>query len=48
MTRCPSATKRYGITRAPSYVLLKEGEAVAHGTGPMTITEVREFLDVHL
>ncbi|MEU4272857.1 thioredoxin domain-containing protein [Streptomyces sp. NPDC026092] len=48
ITRCPAATERYGITGAPSYVLLKEGEAVAHGTGPMTITEVREFLDGHL
>ncbi|MFC9635850.1 thioredoxin family protein [Streptomyces mirabilis] len=48
ITRCPSATKRYGITGAPSYVLLKEGEMAAHGTGPMTIAEVREFLDGHL
>ncbi|MGW6902204.1 thioredoxin family protein [Streptomyces sp. NBC_01718] len=48
ITRCPAATERYGITGAPSYVLLKEGEAVAHGTGPMTTAEVREFLDGHL
>ncbi|MCT9114293.1 thioredoxin domain-containing protein [Streptomyces mirabilis] len=48
ITRCPSATKRYAITAAPSYILLKEGEAVAHGTGPMTIAEAREFLDSHL
>lgn len=48
ITRCPAATERYGITGAPSYVLLKEGEAVAHGTGPMTITEVRKLLDGHL
>ncbi|MFJ5273900.1 thioredoxin family protein [Streptomyces sp. NPDC088358] len=48
ITRCPSVTKRYGITGAPSYVLLKGGEAVAHGTGPMTIAEVRQFLDSHL
>jgi len=48
ITRCPAATERYGITGAPSCVLLKEGEAVAHGTGPMTINEVREFLDGHL
>ena len=26
ITRCPAATERYGITGAPSYVLLKEGE----------------------
>jgi thioredoxin 1 len=47
-TRCPAATERYGITGAPSYVLLKEGEVVAHGTGPMTIAEVRKFLDGHI
>lgn len=48
ITRCPAATKRYEITGAPSYVLLKEGEVVAHGTGPMTIAEVRKSLDGHL
>jgi thioredoxin 1 len=48
ITRCPAATERYGVTGAPSYVLLKEGEAVAQGTGPMTIAEVRKFLDGHL
>ncbi|MGD6748795.1 thioredoxin family protein [Streptomyces sp. BH105] len=48
ITRCPAATERYEITGAPSCVLLKEGEAVAPGTGPMTTTEVRTFLDGHL
>ncbi|MFD4025598.1 thioredoxin family protein [Streptomyces sp. NPDC058576] len=48
ITRCPAATERYGITGAPSCLLLKEGVAVAHGTGPMTIDEVRTFLDGHL
>ncbi|WP_369148984.1 thioredoxin family protein [Streptomyces sp. R44] len=48
ITRCPAATKRYEVTGAPSYVLLKGGEAVAHGTGPMTVAEVRELLDGHL
>lgn len=48
ITRCPAATKHYEITGAPSYVLLNEGKAVAHGTGPMTITEMRTFLDSHL
>ncbi|MEV0528636.1 thioredoxin domain-containing protein [Streptomyces sp. NPDC050439] len=48
ITRCPAATQRYGITGAPSYVLLKKGEAVAHSTGSMTIAEVRELLDSHL
>ncbi|MGW2339320.1 thioredoxin family protein [Streptomyces sp. NPDC001661] len=48
ITRCPAATERYGVTGAPSYVLLKEGEAVAHGAGPMSTTEVRELLAGHL
>ncbi|MCD9901007.1 thioredoxin domain-containing protein [Streptomyces sp. MT29] len=48
ITRCPSTTERYGIAGAPSYVLLKEREVVAHGTGPTTATEVRELLDGHL
>ncbi|MDT9688872.1 thioredoxin domain-containing protein [Streptomyces sp. P9(2023)] len=48
ITRCPAATERYGVTGAPSYVLLKEGEVVAHGTGPITTAEVRELLDGHL
>ena len=48
ITRCPAATERYGVTGAPSYVLLKEGETVAHGTGPMTIAEIRKFLDDHV
>ncbi|MFI2739552.1 thioredoxin family protein [Streptomyces sp. NPDC018711] len=48
ITRCPAATGRYGVTGAPSYVLLKGGEAVAHGEGPMTTAEVRELLDGHL
>src|SRR3954471_18269815 len=45
ITRCPETTRRYRVTAAPSYVLVKAGEAVAQGTGPMTTAEVREFLD---
>ncbi|MEU7071840.1 thioredoxin domain-containing protein [Streptomyces narbonensis] len=48
MTRCPAATKRYGITGAPSCVLIEDGEAVAQSAGPMTTAEVRELLDAHL
>ncbi|MFE1949848.1 thioredoxin family protein [Streptomyces sp. NPDC059524] len=48
ITRCPSATRRYEVTGAPSCVLLKAGEAVAHATGPMTVAEVRSLLDGHL
>ncbi|MHC5264370.1 thioredoxin family protein [Streptomyces sp. UC4497] len=48
ITRCPAATERYGIAGAPSCVLLKDGEAVAHGAGPMSTAEVRKLLDGHL
>ncbi|MEU7033869.1 thioredoxin domain-containing protein [Streptomyces sp. NPDC046237] len=48
ISRCPAATERYGITGAPSCVLLKEGEAVAHGAGILTTAELREFLEGHL
>ncbi|WP_406465894.1 thioredoxin domain-containing protein [Streptomyces sp. NBC_00111] len=48
IARCPEATERYGITGAPSCVLLKEGEAVALGAGPWTTVEIREFLDRNL
>ncbi|MFE2584829.1 thioredoxin family protein [Streptomyces sp. NPDC059378] len=48
ITRCPLTTGRYGITGAPSYVLLREGEAVAQGTGLMTVAEAGQFLDDRL
>lgn len=48
MTRCPATTRRYGVTGAPTAVLLKDGEAVASQDGPMTREEFRRFLDTHL
>ncbi|MEU8543970.1 thioredoxin domain-containing protein [Streptomyces sp. NPDC048717] len=48
ITRCPAATQRYGITSAPSWVLLRKGEAVAHGSGLMASAAMRELLDAHL
>ncbi|MEU1377766.1 thioredoxin family protein [Streptomyces triculaminicus] len=47
MTRCPEATKRYGVTGAPSLVLLKEGAVAARSAGPMTHAEVQDFLLAH-
>ncbi|MFI8325527.1 thioredoxin family protein [Streptomyces sp. NPDC085529] len=44
IARCPEATRRYQVTGAPSYVLLKEGEAVASGTGILTEAGMRELL----
>ncbi|MFE9046111.1 thioredoxin family protein [Streptomyces sp. NPDC007818] len=48
ITRCPDATRRHDVAGAPSYVLLKDGAAVAHGTGPMSPTALRELVDAHL
>ncbi|MFH8789209.1 thioredoxin family protein [Streptomyces roseoverticillatus] len=47
ITRCPEATKRYGVTGAPSVVLLKEGAVAARRAGPMTHAEVQDFLLAH-
>ncbi|MGR4879605.1 thioredoxin family protein [Streptomyces sp. LARHCF249] len=48
MTRCPGTTRRFGVTAAPTAVLVKDGEAVASQAGPLTADELRVFLDAHL
>lgn len=48
ITRCPAATQRYGVTGAPSFLLLEQGEATATATGPMTRRQLKEFLDANL
>ncbi|MCZ4100007.1 thioredoxin [Streptomyces sp. SID13666] len=48
ITRCPAATKRYGVTGAPTFLLLVQGEVTATGTGPMTREQLTAFLDAHL
>ncbi|MFJ4860500.1 thioredoxin family protein [Streptomyces sp. NPDC088748] len=48
ITRCPGPTRRYGVTGAPTAVLIKDGGAVASQAGPMTLQEFRTFLDTHL
>ncbi|MFE2009906.1 thioredoxin family protein [Streptomyces sp. NPDC059491] len=48
ITRCPDATRRYEITGATSYVLLKEGQVVAHSPGSTSTVEVRRVLEEHL
>ncbi|MFD8145765.1 thioredoxin family protein [Streptomyces sp. NPDC059708] len=45
ITRCPAATRRYGVTGAPAVVLLRAGEAVASHAGPMTAQELRGLLE---
>ncbi|MFE5873498.1 thioredoxin family protein [Streptomyces roseifaciens] len=47
ITRCPEATKRYGVTGAPSLVLLRESAVAARSAGPMTHAELRDFLIAH-
>lgn len=47
VTRCPEATKRYGVTGAPSVILLKEGAVAARSAGLMTHAEARDFLRAH-
>ncbi|RDG38922.1 thioredoxin family protein [Streptomyces corynorhini] len=48
IARCPGPVRRYGVTGAPSFVLIDRGEARAAGGGPMSMTALQEFLDAHL
>ncbi|WP_327308411.1 thioredoxin domain-containing protein [Streptomyces sp. NBC_01298] len=48
ITRCPTQTKRYEVTGAPTAVLITGGEPVATQAGPMTAEGLRAFLDAHL
>ncbi|MET9962864.1 thioredoxin domain-containing protein [Streptomyces sp. NPDC006326] len=48
MTRCPGPTRRYGVTGAPTVVIVKDGAATASRSGVLTRAELREFLDAHL
>ncbi|MFF4326345.1 thioredoxin family protein [Streptomyces sp. NPDC001591] len=45
ITRCPQTTRRYGVTGAPTVVLLRAGEAVATREGPMTPEGLRALLE---
>ncbi|MFE4606935.1 thioredoxin family protein [Streptomyces niveus] len=46
IARCP--VRRYGVTGAPSLVLINRGEVLATGSGPMSRTALGEFLAAHL
>ncbi|MFJ6718266.1 MULTISPECIES: co-chaperone YbbN [unclassified Streptomyces] len=48
ITRCPGTTRRYGVTGAPTVVLVQDGGAVATQAGPLTREEFRAFLEAHL
>jgi thioredoxin 1 len=48
LTRCPGATRRYGVTGAPTLVLLRDREEVARLSGKPTGEEFRAFLTEHL
>ncbi|MCX5384087.1 co-chaperone YbbN [Streptomyces sp. NBC_00083] len=48
ITRCPEPVLRYGVTGAPTIVLIKDGEAAATATGPMDRAALTAFLDAGL
>ncbi|MGV9316939.1 thioredoxin family protein [Streptomyces sp. NPDC003691] len=48
IARCPGPVRRYGVTGAPSVVLIDRGGTAAPVSGPMAGTALREFLDTHL
>ncbi|MER7761592.1 thioredoxin domain-containing protein [Streptomyces sp. NPDC097619] len=48
IVRCPAAVKRYGVLGAPTFVLLRNGEAVASTTEAVDAPTLRAFLDAHL
>ena len=48
IARCPGPVRRYGVTGAPSFVLIDSGDVTAAGSGPMSRTELGEFLNAHL
>ncbi|MCX5205213.1 thioredoxin domain-containing protein [Streptomyces sp. NBC_00237] len=48
ITRCPLPVKRYGVAGAPTFVLIRDGEAVAVEAGPMDRAGFGEFLGRHL
>lgn len=48
IARCPGPVRRYGVTGAPSLVLIDRGEVTATASGPMSGTALGEFVDAHL
>ena len=48
IARCPGPVRQYGVTGAPSFVLIDQNEATAARSGPMSRTALGEFLDAHL
>ncbi|MFJ2744901.1 thioredoxin family protein [Streptomyces sp. NPDC087440] len=48
ITRCPLPVKRYGVTGAPTLVLLRGGEPLATISGPLDRPGLAAFLHPHL
>lgn len=48
MTRCPGPTRRYGVTGAPTVVLIRNAEVTKLEPGPVDGAGLREFLESHL
>jgi thioredoxin 1 len=47
MARCPAPTQRYGVTHAPTFLLIRDGAVTATEDGPMTQARFKEFLDAN-
>ncbi|MEU3374220.1 thioredoxin family protein [Streptomyces sp. NPDC006711] len=48
MARCPEPVRRYGVTGAPTVVLIEDGEATGIEAGAMDRSALKEFLDARL
>ncbi|WP_199551693.1 co-chaperone YbbN [Streptomyces sp. N35] len=47
MTRCPEPTRRFHVTSAPTFLLIKQKERVAVWQGPLALEGLREFVAPH-
>ncbi|MFI8099620.1 thioredoxin family protein [Streptomyces sp. NPDC086023] len=48
LVRCPATTKRYGVTGAPTVVLLRAGQVVETATAPLTESDLRALVSRHV
>ncbi|AXE25140.1 thioredoxin [Streptomyces globosus] len=48
MARCPGPTRRFGVTSAPTALILRDGREAARYEGPAAPEEFRAFLREHL
>ncbi|MFI5801437.1 thioredoxin family protein [Streptomyces sp. NPDC051561] len=48
IARCQAPVKRYGVTSAPTLLLIRDGEQVAAEAGPLDAAALRAFLETNL